>query len=153
MVAVAHGLGLEMRGVEPDIGFGDGEARLLLAADERRQKAPLLLLAAELHHRVQAEDVHVQRRCAAEPGARLGDRLHHGGGLADAEAGAAVFFGHGDAEPAVARDGGVELLGETALAVALEPIGVAEPGTEPLDGVADAAPLVAERSHGRPVMA
>ena len=102
-VAVAHRPRLEPGRVEPDIGLGHREAGLFLAGDQRRQKAPLLLVGAEHDDRVQPENVHVHRRGAAEPGAGLRDRLHDDRRLGDAEPAAAIFLRHRDAEPAALR--------------------------------------------------
>ncbi|MNJ45829.1 hypothetical protein D3C77_409410 [compost metagenome] len=65
VVALAHGAGLELGGVQAGVGLGDHEAGAVLAGNQRRQHAQLLFLAAELDHRVQAENVHVYRRGAA----------------------------------------------------------------------------------------
>ena len=77
VVALARRLGLDVRGIEARIGLGDGEACLLLSADQRRQEALLLLGRAEHHHRVEPENIHMNRRGAAEAGTGLRDRLHH----------------------------------------------------------------------------
>src|SRR5205823_5055419 len=97
-----------------------------LARNERWQPAALLLLGAEHHHRVETEDIHVHRRAAGEAGARFGDRLHHHRGLADAEPRAAVRFRHRDAKPTVASASLVKIAGEFAVAIAREPVVVAE---------------------------
>jgi hypothetical protein len=83
-VAAALGPGLELRRVEAGVGLGHGEAGLLLAADQRRQHARLLLLRSEHHDGVEPEDVHVHRGRAAHAGAGLGNGLHHHRGLGDA---------------------------------------------------------------------
>ena len=121
-VALAHGAGAELGGVQAGVGLGDGEAGLLLAGDQRRQPAGALFVVAEHHDGIEAEDVHVHGRRAGEAGARGGDGLHHQGGLGHAQAGAAMFRRHGDAEPAVARQVGVQRLGETAFTVAFQPV-------------------------------
>ena len=99
-VAVALGLGVERGGVEAGIGLGDGEAALDLALDDVGQDALLLLLGAEHHDRVGPEDVEMDRRGALQGGAQFGHGLHHDRRLGDAEARAAIFLRHGDAEPA-----------------------------------------------------
>ena len=134
--AALLGLGLERRSVEAGVGLGDGKARLVLAARDRRQHPALLLLGAEHDDRVQTEDVHVDRRGAAHRRAGLRNRLHHDRGLGDAEAGAAVFLRQRDAEPAAFRDRLMERVRKRAVAVACEPILVVEAGAELRDGVA-----------------
>jgi hypothetical protein len=130
MVAVADSAGLQAERVEAGVRLGDREAGLVAAFDQRRQHAALLLLGAEHHHRVQAEDVHMQRRCPGKPGARCAHRLHHQRGLCDAEAGAAERFGNADAEPAIGDESPVEVLREAAFAIPFEPIIVAEARAE-----------------------
>src|SRR5207249_377148 len=66
------------------------------------------------------------------------DRLHHHRGGADAEAGAAVLLRHGDAEPAIARAGLLELPREFAVAVVRQPIVVAKALAELRNRFADA---------------
>ncbi len=127
MVAVPHRPGREPRRVEPGIGLGHGKARLFMAGDQRRQKAPLLLIGAKDDDRVQAEDVHMDRRGARKPGARLGDRLHQHRRLGDAEPAAAIGLGHRHAEPAGLGHRPVELVREAALGVLFQPVIVAEP--------------------------
>ena len=139
-------------GVEPGVGLGHGEAGLVLAGDQRRQHAALLLLGAEHDDRVQAEDVHVHRRGAAHGRAGFGDRLHHERGLGDAETGAAVLLRHGDAEPAGRGQGGMELVRKLAAAILLQPIGVVELGAELADLVADLLLLRAQREIHGPVL-
>ncbi len=131
-VAVAHRAGRKGEGVEAGIGLGDGEARLVVPGDERRQHPALLRFGAEPHHRVEAEDVHVQRRGAGQPGARLRHRLHQDGGLGDAEPAAAMFLGDRDAEEAGFGEGAVKILGEAAVAILGEPIGIVERRAQPL---------------------
>ena len=143
-VALAAREGAQPRRVEACVGFGDGEAGLLVAADQRRQPARLLVRRAEDDDRVQSEDVHVHGRRAREPGAGLGDRLHHDRGLDDAEPGATAGFRHRDAEPAGARDGRVEVVGKAARAIAFEPVRGVERCAEIADRVADGALLGAE---------
>jgi len=104
----------------------------------RRQHALPLLVVAEHHHRIEAEDVHVHGGGAREPGARFGNRLHHHRRLADAESRSAVRFRHRDAEPAVARTRLVEIHREFAILVAREPVLVAEAFAQLLDRFADA---------------
>ncbi len=133
--ALLLGARLDRAGVEPGIGLGHGEARLDLARRERRESAALLLGGAEAHDRIEAEDVHVHRGRARHAGARLRDRAHHRRRLGYAEAGAAIVLGNADAEPAAGRDRAVELVREDAVAVAAEPVLVAEAGADAPDGV------------------
>src|SRR6185312_14435009 len=53
-------------------------------------------------------------------------RLHHQRGFGDAEAGAAEFLRHRDAEPSRLRKGAVEIVRKAAVAVLGEPIRVIE---------------------------
>ena len=137
VLAVAHRLGLQLQRVEPDVRLGHREAGLVLAGNERRQHSLLLLVAAEHHDRVQPEDVHVQGRGAGQARARLGDGLHHQRRFGDAEARAAVLLRDADAEPAVVREGAVEIVRKAAVAVLGEPVVVAEPRADLADRVAD----------------
>ena len=136
-VALAHRARLEPGRVEPGIGLGHREAGLFPAGDQRRQKAPLLLVGAEDDDRVQPEDVHVHRRGAAEPGPRLRDRLHDDRRLGDAEPAAAIFLRHRDAEPAAFGHRPVEFVREAAVGVLLQPVIVAEALAQPRHRVAD----------------
>ncbi|MNY14230.1 hypothetical protein D3C86_1473990 [compost metagenome] len=137
-VALAYGPGAEFGRVQAGVRFGDGKAGFLAAGDQRLQPAAALLVAAKHHDGVQAEDIHVDGGRAGEAGARGGDGLHHQRGFGHAQAGAAILLRHGDAQPAVAGQVGVQRFREAALAVALEPVfvGVA---------VADAGNGVAQR--------
>jgi hypothetical protein len=84
------------------------------------------------------------RRGGGPAGPRLGDRLRHDRRLGDAEARATVFLGNADAEPAVLRERLLEVVREAALAVALEPVVVAEAGAHAQDRLADAVLLGGE---------
>jgi hypothetical protein len=75
---------------------------------------------------VEAEDVQVYGRRAGQRRPRFGDRLHHHGGIGDAEACAAIGLRHGDAQPAIRRHGGMELVRKRAGGILLAPVGVAE---------------------------
>ena len=148
-VAVAFGAGVEGGRVEAGIGLGDGEAALYLALDDVGQDAPLLFLGAEHHDRVRAEDIEVNRRGALQRRARLGHRLHQQGRLGDAETRAAVFLGHGDAQPAGIGHRLVEVVGKSAFLVLLQPVPVVELGTQPGDAVADRELVLGEGEiHG-----
>src|SRR3546814_898637 len=122
LLAVPHRARLDRRGVEAGVRLGHAEAGLLLALDQRHQPAPLLLVRAVHDDRVRAEDVDVDRRGAGKCRARLGDRLEHDRRLGDTEPRAAIRLRHGDAEPAVLRHRLIEVLGEAALVVALQPV-------------------------------
>src|SRR5688572_15894026 len=145
LVAAPFRFHLDLLRVQPGVGLSDGKASALLPGDERRKPAALLLLRAEYDDRIEAEDVHVHRRGAGEARARLGDRLHHHRRLGDAEPRAAVGLGHRDTEPAVARERLVKVGGESAFAVALEPVIVAEALAELRNRLADALLLGGER--------
>jgi len=71
VVAGTLGARLEARGVQAGVGFGDGEAGFLFALDQRRQHATLLIFGAEDSDRLQAENIHVHRRCARQSSPRL----------------------------------------------------------------------------------
>ena len=74
---------------------------------------------------------------AAHRGTGFGDRLHHDRRFGDAEAGAAVGLGHGDAEPVALGHGVEERVREDGVAVPFQPVGVVEPGANPQDLIAD----------------
>src|ERR1700682_3096906 len=75
VVAVAHGLGLELQRIEAGIRLGDAEARLVLPRNEWRQPSLLLLLGAEYDDRMQDENIHMHRRRRGDAAARLRYRL------------------------------------------------------------------------------
>ncbi len=130
-VAIAHRTCRKGERVEAGIGLGDGKAGLVVPCDEGREHAALLRFGAEPHHRVEAEDVHVQRRGARQAGARLRHRLHQDGGLGDAEPAAAILLRDRDAEEAGGGEGAVKFLGESAVAILGEPIGIVERRAQP----------------------
>ena len=107
--------GLELRRVEPRVGFGHRKADLVLPAHDRGKHALLLLLRAEQHDRLQAEHRHVDARRAAHAGARFGDRLHHHRGFGDAEPRAAELGRHRDPEPAASTIDCEEIVRERRL--------------------------------------
>ncbi|MNZ53269.1 hypothetical protein D3C78_711420 [compost metagenome] len=141
VVAIAHGAGLELGGVEAGVRLGDHEAGAVLAGDQRRQHAVLLLFSTEDHDRVEAEDVHVHRRSTAHAGAGFGDGLHHHGRFGDTEARAAVGFRNADAQPAVLCQGLVEFDGEAAGLVLFQPVVGVEALADLQDRFADLAML------------
>jgi hypothetical protein len=57
----AHRARFQPGRIEPGIRFGHRKAGFFVAGDQRRQKAPLLVVGAENDNRVQAKDVHVNR--------------------------------------------------------------------------------------------
>ena len=74
---------------------------------------------------------------------RLGNGLRDDGRLRHAEPRTAIFFGHGNAEPAAARDIGHKVVGEATLAVALQPIGIVIFRADPSDRVMDGLLFIA----------
>lgn len=72
----------------------------------------------------------MDRRGPGHSGAKFGHRLHHQGGLGDAEAGAAVLLRHCDAEPTGLRHCGIEGVGEARRALAFQPVGIVETSSE-----------------------
>ncbi|MCY1535989.1 hypothetical protein D9M68_714240 [compost metagenome] len=135
-VALAHGAGAELGRVQAGVRLRHGEAGLLAARDQRLQPAAALLVGAEHDDGVQAEDVHMDGRSAGKARAGGGDGLHHQRGFGHAQAGAAVLLRHGDAQPAVARQVGVQRFREAAFAVALQPVFVGIAVTDAGDGIA-----------------
>ena len=152
VIAAAIGPDLDGGGVEPGIRLGHGKASLVLAGDQRRQHAAFLLLGPEHDHRLEPEDIDVDRRRAAHGGAGFRDRLHHQHGLGDAETGSAVLFRHRDPEPASRGQGGMKLMGKIAGAILLQPIGIVELGAELADLIADLLLLRAQREIHCPVL-
>ncbi|MNX61053.1 hypothetical protein D3C86_919780 [compost metagenome] len=138
LVTLAHRACRQLGGVQAGIGFGHGKAGLLAAGDQGFQPTAALLVGAEHHHGVQAEDVHVYSRRAGKARAGRGDSLHHQRRFGHAQARAAILRRHRNAQPAVASQVGVQWLGKAAFAVAFQPVfvGVA---------VADARYGVAQR--------
>ena len=114
MIAAPFRAHLEVGRVEPRVRLGDREACLVLAGDQRRQHAALLLVGPEHNDRLQSEDVHVDGGGPAHGRAGFGDRLHHDRGLGDAEASPAILRRHGNAEPARLRQRSMQLVRELA---------------------------------------
>ena len=143
-IVLRHRAGLELRGVESGVRFGDGETGLLAALDHRRQHPLALLLGAEHHDRIEAEHVDVDGGGARHAGAALRDRAHHDRGFGDAEPGTAIGLGNADAEPSRIGQRLVEIVREAALVVLPQPIGVVEILTDLGDRVTDGLLLVGE---------
>jgi hypothetical protein len=59
VVALPLRAGLQLRGIQPRVRFGDGKAGFFGAGDDRRQHPAALLVGAEHHHRVEPENIHV----------------------------------------------------------------------------------------------
>ena len=137
MIAAAVCPHLDGRGVETGIGLGHGEACLVLARDQRRQHALLLLAGTENDHRLEAENVDMNGRSSAHGGPGFGNRLHHDRGVGDAETGAAVVLRHGNAEPAGRGQRRMQLMRELAAPVLVEPVAIVERGTELEDRIPD----------------
>src|SRR5581483_4649235 len=136
-VALAHRARFQLRGVQPGVWLRHRKAGALLTFDNTGQHAPALLLGPKYDHRIESKHVHVDRRRPGHAGAGLRDGAHHDRSFDDAEAGAAVFLGNTDAQPAGFRQSLVEVGGETALLVLFEPIGVVEARADFRDVVAD----------------
>ncbi len=147
MVAFPHRPRLEAGRVQPGIGLGHRKTGLLLAGDQSRQKALLLLIGAKDDDRVQPENVHVDRRGATEPGAGFGDRLHQDRGFGNAEPAAAISLRHCNAEPTRFGHRPMELLREAAFLVLLQPILVAEARAQPRHGIPQFLLLDAQRKR------
>ena len=98
---------------------------------------------------MRAEQVDVDRRGGGHAAAVAGDLVHHDRRLGDAEAGAAVFLRHGDAEPAGLRHRPVELVREHAVLVAREPVVVVESRDDGAHALADGVALVFGRQRPR----
>src|SRR3546814_20321971 len=71
---------------------------------------------------MRAEEVDVDRRGGGKAATAGGDLVHHRHRLRDAEPRAAIFLGHGDAEPTAVGHGAVEIFRKLAAIVAVEPI-------------------------------
>ena len=117
---------LDTGGVQPGIGFGHTKASFLLAPDQGRQKASLLLLGAMHDDGMRSEQVDVDRRCRRLTPTASGHLLHHDRRFGDAEACAAKLLGHGDSQPAIPGHGLMKLDGEAAVGIAFGPILVVE---------------------------
>ncbi len=145
-------LDLDRGGVQPGVGLGHGKTCLVLARDQRRQHAALLLLGPEHDHRLETEDIDVNRRRSAHGRAGFGDGLHHQYGLGDAETGAAVLLRHRNAEPTGRGQGGMKLVRKIAGAVLLKPVGVVELRAELANLIADLLLLRTQREIHCPVL-
>ena len=125
-VAAALGARADPRRVQPGIGLGDAEAGEHPALDQIGQPARALLLAAEHHDRMRAEDVDVDRRARAHCAGTARHAVHQQSGLGHAEPGAAIRLGHRDAEIARLGNRTVELERKLAGPVVVQPVGILE---------------------------
>ncbi len=137
VLAALVGAQLDLRGVEAGVGLGHRKAGLVLAADQRRQHAVLLLLRAEDDDRLQPEDVDVDGRRAGHGRPALCDGAHHDRGLEDAEPGPALRLRHGDPQPAAICNRSIEILRKGGLSVPRQPVVFVEEAAELQDFVAD----------------
>jgi hypothetical protein len=142
-------LGLDLCRVEANVRLGDCETSLLLAPDERRQHARLLLRRAEDDDRLQPENVHVDRRGASHACSAFRDRPQHHCSFCDAETRSAILVRHGNPKQAGIGDSSVEVLRERALKVLLQPIIVVETRAELLDETANLLLIVRKREVHR----
>src|SRR5262249_24860763 len=143
--------GLNGGSVEARIGCCHGEAGLALAGEKPRQQAALLLVGSEDDDRLQAENVDVDRGCAAHGGAGFGNGLHHDGGLGDAEAGSAVRFRHGNAEPTGRGERRMQLVRKLTAAILVQPIAIVELEAELAGLIPDLLLLGAQCEIHRPI--
>ncbi len=70
MFSLTHRARLQLERVQSGIWLRHTKTGAVATCDQRGQPALLLLVTAEHHHRVQAEDVHVHSRRAGKAGAR-----------------------------------------------------------------------------------
>ena len=144
--------GLDAGGVEAGVRLGEAEAALVLAGDQPRHPARLLLRRAVHDDRMRPEQVDVHRRRRGHAAAVACDLVHHDRGLGDAEAGAAVLLRHGDPEPAGIGHRAVELEREHAVVVAREPVVVVEPRDDGAHAFADRRVIVRSARTRWPAM-
>jgi len=83
------------------------------------------------------EQVDVDGRCRGHSPAVAGDFAHHAHRFGEPESRAAIFLGHGDAEPAAFRHRAVKLVGKFSVVIARQPIFVAEFAHNGLHAFAD----------------
>src|SRR5262249_5317834 len=96
-----------------------------------------LLFGSEHDDRIEPKHVHVDGRGTGHAGTGLGNRPHHDRGFEDAETRAAILLGDADTEPTSVGERLVEVGGEAALPVLLQPIGVVEAGADFHNGITD----------------
>src|SRR4029077_13201674 len=78
--------GFDARGIETGIGLGNTEAGFLLALDQWRQHALLLLRAAMHDDGMRSEDVEMDRGRGGITATAARHRLHHDRSFGDAQA-------------------------------------------------------------------
>ena len=110
--------GLDAGGVEAGIRLGEPERALILARDQPRHPARLLLRRALHDDRMRPEQIDMNRGRRGHAAAMACDFMHHDGGLGDAEAGAAILLRHRDPEPARIRHRAMEFERKHAVVVA-----------------------------------
>ena len=85
-----------------------------------------LLGRAVNHDRMRPEQIDMHRRGRRHAAAVARHLVHHDGRLGHSETRAAIFLGHGDAEPSIVGHGAVERAWKLAVFVALKPVLVIE---------------------------
>ena len=139
------GEGLDRGRVEAGIRFGEAEAALIFAGDQPRNPACLLFRGAIDDDGMRAEEIDMDARCRRHAAAVAGDFAHHDHGFGQAEARAAIFLGHGDAEPAAFSHRAMEFKGKFTVGIALQPIIVAESLDDGADAGADRLVVFVDR--------
>src|SRR6202023_436672 len=91
-----------------------------------RDPAPLLVVGPLHDDRMRSEQVDMHGGRRGHAAAMACHLVHHNGGFGDAETGAAILLGHGDAEPASIRHRAVEFARELTVLVARQPVFVVE---------------------------
>ena len=123
-LAVPDRLGLDPGGIQARIGLGHTEAGAVLTRDQGWQQALFLFIRAMHYNRIGAEDIDMHGGAARKSRPRFGDGLHHQRSLDHAQARAAIFFRHGDAQPSAIRQILDEVLRKFAIRIAGQPIGI-----------------------------
>src|SRR4051794_36392654 len=127
-VTAGHPLreGLDPCRVEPGVRLGETEAALILANDQPRNPARLLLRRSLHDDRVRSEQIDVYGRCGGHSAAMACDLMHHDRGLGHPKTGATILFRHCDAEPAGIGHRAVKLEWKLAVVIARQPVIVAK---------------------------
>ena len=131
--------------LRPASGSVKPKAHWSSPGDQPRHPARLLLRRALHDDRMRPEQVDVHGRGGGHAAAVACDLMHHDGGFGDAEARAAVFLRHGDAEPAGLRHRAMELARKDAVVVARQPVIVAELRDDGAHAFADRVAFVFSR--------